>query len=80
MLNDPRQSNLVSGKGGLLVAANQRYNAKECRKAVTNFVILDEHAFRVVEGEGFKQLCKQLQPLMTPLLGGQLLEIVSNFF
>jgi len=66
MSKDPRQTNLVGGKGGLIVPANQRYNAKECRKVVTNFVILDEHPFRVVEGEGFKQLCKELQPLMTP--------------
>ncbi|XP_039690858.1 zinc finger BED domain-containing protein RICESLEEPER 2-like isoform X1 [Medicago truncatula] len=66
MLNDPRQKNLINGKGGFLVSASQRYNAKDCRDAVTNFVILDEHAFRVVEGEGFKQLCKKLQPLMTP--------------
>ena len=62
MLRDPRQTNLVSGKGDFLVQANQRYNEKECRKVVTNFTILDEHAFRVVEDEGFKQLCKQLQP------------------
>jgi hypothetical protein len=66
MLNDPRQTNLINGKGGFLISASQRYNAKDCRDAVTNFVILDEHAFRVVEGEGFKQLCKKLQPLMTP--------------
>ena len=43
---------------------SQRYNAIECRKVVVNFVILDEHPFRVVEGEGFKLLCRQLQPQM----------------
>jgi len=26
------------------------------------FVIFDENPFRVVEGAGFKMLCKQLQP------------------
>jgi hypothetical protein len=65
--NDPRQSALMfaSGEGGALVAASQRFNAAACRKAIALFVILDEHAFRVVEGEGFKLLCKQLQPLLT---------------
>ena len=27
------------------------------------FVIVDEQSFKVVEGEGFKILCRQLQPL-----------------
>jgi len=66
ILNDPRQTNLTSGKGGFLVSASQRYRAKDCRDIVTHFVILDEHGFRVVECEGFKQLCKKLQPLMAP--------------
>jgi len=64
MRRDPRQTNLTSGEGGFLVPMSQRYNAKECRKALINFVILDEHPFRVVEGEGFKLLCRQLQPQM----------------
>jgi len=33
--------------------------------SLTNFVIFNEHAFRVVEGKGLKKLCKNLQPLMT---------------
>jgi len=45
ILNDPRKTNLISGKGGFLVPASQRYNAKECRNVVTNFVILNKHVF-----------------------------------
>jgi len=54
MLRDPQQTNLVIGKGDFLVPGNQRYNEKEWRNVITNFVILDEYTFRVVEGEGFK--------------------------
>ncbi|CAK8575215.1 unnamed protein product [Lathyrus sativus] len=65
--NDPTQTALsfASGEGGGLVAASQRFNLAACRKAIALFVILDEHSFRVVEGEGFKLLCKQLQPQLT---------------
>lgn len=65
--NDPTQTALsfAGGEGGGLVAASQRFNLAACRKAIALFVILDEHAFRVVEGEGFKLLCKQLQPQLT---------------
>jgi hypothetical protein len=59
---DPRQTNLVCGEGGFLVPQSQRFNVKECKKAIALFVITDEHAFRVVEGDGFKQLCRKLQP------------------
>ncbi|XP_050890329.1 zinc finger BED domain-containing protein RICESLEEPER 1 [Lathyrus oleraceus] len=64
LLKDPNQTNLVSGEGGFLVPTSQRFNAATCRKAINTFVILDEHFFRVVEGVGFKQMCKQLQPQM----------------
>lgn len=64
LLKDPNQTNLVSGEGGFLVPTSQRFNAAACRKAINTFVILDEHSFRVVEGVGFKQMCKQLQPQM----------------
>jgi len=60
ILNVPRQTNLISGKSGFLILGSQKYNVKDCKDAVTNFVILDKHAFRVVEGEGFNQLCKKL--------------------
>jgi hypothetical protein len=65
--NDPTQTALMfsNGEGGALVAASQRFNPEACRKAIALFVMLDEHAFRVVEGEGFKLLCRQLQPLLT---------------
>ncbi|CAK8537339.1 unnamed protein product [Lathyrus sativus] len=61
----PTQRNLVSGDAGFLGSTSQRFNSQACRKAITSFFILDEHSFRVVEGEGFKKLCKQLQPQIT---------------
>ncbi|CAK8561916.1 unnamed protein product [Lathyrus sativus] len=65
--NDPTQTaiSFASGEGGGLVTASQRFNLAACRKVIALFVILDEHSFRVVEGEGFKLLCKQLQPQLT---------------
>ncbi|CAL5187839.1 unnamed protein product [Lathyrus oleraceus] len=65
--NDPTQIALSfsRGEGGGLVAASQQFNLAACRKAIALFVILDEHAFRVVEGEGFKLLCKQFHPQLT---------------
>ncbi|RZC67623.1 hypothetical protein C5167_011320 [Papaver somniferum] len=47
------------GGEGKLVAAT--FNQDACTKAVILFVILDEHPFRVVEGEGFKELCRVLE-------------------
>jgi hypothetical protein len=35
---------------------------KEGRKAITHLVLNNEHAFRVVGSEGFKQWCRLLQP------------------
>ncbi|XP_073224881.1 zinc finger BED domain-containing protein RICESLEEPER 4-like [Cicer arietinum] len=65
ILKDPTQTNLSFGDGGSLVPSSQRFNAQACRNAIVLFVILDQHSFRVVESEGFKQLCRQLQPQMT---------------
>ncbi|RZC73706.1 hypothetical protein C5167_049191 [Papaver somniferum] len=47
------------GGEGKLVAAT--FNQDACTKAVILFVILDEQPFRVVEGEGFKELCRVLE-------------------
>ena len=38
------------------------FNKKDCRKALTTMVVLDELSFRFVEGEGFKQFVQVLQP------------------
>nr|KYP38025.1 Putative AC transposase [Cajanus cajan] len=63
IINDPNQTSLtlkrdVSG----LTVVSQRYNVEACRRALIVFIILDEQPFRVVEGEGFKHFCRQLQP------------------
>uniref|UniRef100_A0A803QDT8 Uncharacterized protein n=1 Tax=Cannabis sativa TaxID=3483 RepID=A0A803QDT8_CANSA len=38
------------------------FNKENCRNALAKMVVLDEHAFKVVEGEGFKHLMKVVQP------------------
>ena len=38
------------------------FNKVRCRNALAKFVVKDEQAFRVVEGEGFKELMNELQP------------------
>jgi hypothetical protein len=63
---DPNQTVLTfdpNGAGGVdLGAASHRFNVEFCRKALAKFIILDEKPFRLVEGEGFKQFCRTLQP------------------
>jgi hypothetical protein len=44
--------------GHTLGAASHRFNGEACKKVVAKFIILDEQPFRVVEGEGFKQLIR----------------------
>ncbi|KAK1400294.1 hypothetical protein POM88_010157 [Heracleum sosnowskyi] len=38
------------------------FNKVRCRNALAKFVVKDEQAFRVVEGEGFKEFINELQP------------------
>lgn len=38
------------------------YNYEECRKALAEMVIIDEHPFRIVEGQGFVKYTKCLEP------------------
>lgn len=66
-LKDPNQTTLTfkTGETSALVAASTRFNLQLCRRALAMFVIVDEQPFSVVEGEGFKFLCKQLQPQFT---------------
>nr|KYP32533.1 Putative AC9 transposase [Cajanus cajan] len=70
LCHDPSQTVLTFGLGksrekSNLVPASHRFNVEACRKALGTFVIIDEQPFKVVEGEGFKCLCKQLQPQFT---------------
>jgi len=64
-INDPNQTTLTfkSGDNNSLLATPQKYNVEACRKVIAMFVIMDEQPFKVVEGEGFKILCRKLQPL-----------------
>ncbi|XP_026415833.1 uncharacterized protein LOC113311202 [Papaver somniferum] len=51
------------GEEGKLVAVT--FSQDACTKEVILFVILDEKPFRVVEGEGFNELCRV--PLLPPM-------------
>jgi len=64
-INDPNQTTptFKSGDNRGLLATPQKYNVEACRKVTTMFVIVDGQPFNVVKGEGFKILCRQLQPL-----------------
>ena len=69
--NDPKQQVLDFEKkssGSTLVGSTPHvYDLEACRKAISVFVICDEQPFRVVEGYGFKYMCKRLQPqLLVP--------------
>ena len=64
--NDPKQQVLnfdkKSNKSILVGSTPHVYDLEECRKAISMFVICDEQPFRVVEGYGFKHMCKRLNP------------------
>ncbi|KAK1394684.1 hypothetical protein POM88_013740 [Heracleum sosnowskyi] len=49
-----------TGGGSNLLAVT--FNKVRCRTALAKFVVKDEQAFRVVEGDGFKELLQELQP------------------
>jgi hypothetical protein len=57
LANDLKQTNLVfaSGEGGGLVSVHPKFDKDACRRAITLFVILDEHPFRVVNIMTFNQ-------------------------
>nr|XP_027186640.1 zinc finger BED domain-containing protein RICESLEEPER 2-like [Cicer arietinum]XP_027186641.1 zinc finger BED domain-containing protein RICESLEEPER 2-like [Cicer arietinum] len=67
VLSDPNQTILIfpSVEGSGLVPTSSRFNLQTCRRAVSVFVVLDEQPFKAIEGEGFKYLCKTLQPQFT---------------
>jgi len=61
LANDPKQTILTFQPGKSednLVLAIHRFNVGACRKTLATFVILDEQPFKVVEGKGFKHLCR----------------------
>ncbi|KAI3855645.1 hypothetical protein MKX03_030502, partial [Papaver bracteatum] len=39
-----------------------RFCQEECRRALIKFIVMDEQSFRIVEGEGFKEFCRYLEP------------------
>lgn len=63
---DPTQARLnrdnVSGGTGY-----RKWNKKRCDDRCIEMVIKDELPFRFVEKEGFRALCKELEPNWTPL-------------
>ena len=51
--------NDTSGGGNLLAIG---YCKEACRNALAKMVIIDELSFKTVEGEGFGQFCRAMQP------------------
>ncbi|KAH0782042.1 hypothetical protein KY290_001640 [Solanum tuberosum] len=49
-------------RGGTVDLEKVVYNVTEVRRAIAEFVIIDEQPFRVVEGEGFKRLISLILP------------------
>ena len=54
----------IKKEGGIMLK-NHSFNVEECRKALAKFVIVDEMLFRVVEGEGFVEYSRTLEPRFT---------------
>ena len=52
-------------KEGRIMLKNHSFNVEECRNALAKFVIVDEMPFRVVEGEGFVEYSRTLEPRFT---------------
>ncbi|KAM3201086.1 hypothetical protein P3L10_033449 [Capsicum annuum] len=60
---DRKQTTLKPIKGGGQTGFEKVvYNVTEVRRAIVEFVIIDEQPFRVVEGEGFKRLMLLILP------------------
>ncbi|KAJ4748798.1 Zinc finger BED domain-containing protein RICESLEEPER 3 [Rhynchospora pubera] len=63
---DPKQKKLSFEPQDGQVSAKLRavtFNAEDCRKALAKMVMVDEKPFRIVEGEGFRNFIKTLQPM-----------------
>ncbi|XP_028755608.1 zinc finger BED domain-containing protein RICESLEEPER 2-like [Neltuma alba] len=62
-INKKTQSLLSSSQlGSSKTLSHHVFNQEECRKGVALFVILDEMPFRVVEGDGFKEMMTRIEP------------------
>jgi len=61
IISDPNQTTFTfkSSDNSSLLKTSQKYNVEDCRKTFSMFVIVDEQPFKVVKGEGFKNLCKK---------------------
>ncbi|XP_078158871.1 uncharacterized protein LOC144554425 [Carex rostrata] len=63
---DPKQKKLSLEPQDGQVSAKLKavtFSVDDCRKALAKMVMVDEMAFRVVEGEGFKIFVKTVQPM-----------------
>lgn len=52
-------------EGSSLGHVSSKFDKQACRKALSNFVVLDEQPFSAVDGEGFKYYSKVMQPQFT---------------
>ncbi|XP_054817609.1 zinc finger BED domain-containing protein RICESLEEPER 2-like [Prosopis cineraria] len=55
---------LLSGSqlGSSKTLSHHLFNQLDCRQAIAIFVILDEMPFNIVEGDGFKEMMRRLEP------------------
>ena len=45
---------------------DHRFSAADCRRALAKMIIMDEYPFTAVEGEGFREYSRTLQPQFEP--------------
>ena len=53
---------MKGGKEGETTLVLVAYNKETCRLALSKYIVLDELPFRHVEGEGFRQFVRTIQP------------------
>ncbi|XLT24172.1 hypothetical protein HN873_055464 [Arachis hypogaea] len=53
------------GEAGKTCTKVNGYSLEDCRKEMAEFIILDEHPFKVVEGIGFRKMINRFEPRFT---------------
>ena len=48
--------------GSFKTVGHHLFNQDRCRRAIAEYIILDEMPFQTVEGEGFRHMMSQVEP------------------